>query len=292
MRPLLALADEHPDASEVFVDGEEIRLSFGDRRMRHGFADFAGLRPRHVEAAGQAAAVFAGLEFGPHPPALPLLSVKIPPDLRVTYTCPPAAERWHVAIRFLRTRRLALDDYVDQGVMTAAQAEQIRLLLRPPAGQARKNIIVSGGTGTGKTTLLRAMLGEIAAHERLVVLEDTPELAVPGDNVIHYHTTLNVDLAALLRHTLRSTPDRIVVGEVRGPEALELVRAMNTGHDGTLATLHSNGAEEVIHRLLTNVQEAQPTFPERGIRSAVDAVVQLTGQGSERRVSDIWHVPR
>jgi type IV secretion system protein VirB11 len=102
---------------------------------------------------------------------------------------------------------------------------------------------------------------------------------------------LNVDLAMLLRQTLRLTPDRITLGEVRGPEALELVRAMNTGHDGTLCTLHSNGAAEAIHRLHTLTAEAQPSFAMAAIHSAVDHVIQLTGRGKARRVTDIWTVP-
>ena len=101
-----------------------------------------------------------------------------------------------------------------------------------------------------------------------------------------------MDLAALLRQTLRLTPDRIVLGEVRGPEALELVRAMNTGHDGTLCTLHSNGAGEALRRLHTLVAEAQPGFPFEGVLSAVDHVLQLEGRGDGRRLADIWPVPR
>lgn len=287
MAPLIALGDAYPDASEVFIDGEEIRLSFGERRQRFGYADFPGLTPRAVQAAGAAAAVFAGIEFGSQPPALPVLSVKIPPDLRVSYVAPPAAERWHVAVRFLRARRLTLEGYVAQGVMTAGQAGTLRALLT-----GRCNLIVSGGTGTGKTTLLRALLEEIADRERLVVIEDTPELAIPGDNVVQLHTTLGVDLARLLRQTLRLTPDRIILGEVRGPEALELLRAMNTGHDGTLCTRHSNGAAEALRRLHTLVAEAQPSFPFEGVTAAVDAVVQLVGRGEGRRLAEIWRVPR
>lgn len=287
MRPLIALADEHPDASEVFVDGRDIRLSFGDERRLFRYTDFPGLTPRAVQAAGAAAAVFAGVEFGPQLPASPMISVKIPPDLRVTYVQPPAADGWHVALRFLRTRSLTLEDYVRQGVMTEPQVLEIRRLLAE-----HRNIIVSGGTSTGKTTLLRALLGEVAERERLIVIEDTPELAVPGDNVVHLHTAPNVDLAMLLRQTLRLTPDRITLGEVRGPEALELVRAMNTGHDGTLCTLHSNGAVEALSRLYTLVAEAQPSFPFAGIGRAVDVVLQLTGRGANRRLSVIWHVPR
>lgn len=287
LRPLLELGDRHEDATEIFIDGSEIRLSWGERRQLFRFDDFPGLTERAVQAAGAAAAVFADVEFGPRPPALPMISVKMPPDLRVTFTMPPAAESWHVAIRFLRSRRFTLDDYVARGVMAGDQAAAIRRHLA-----ARRNIVVSGGTGSGKTTLLRALIAEIADDERLVVLEDTPELAITGSNVLHYHTTLNVDLAMLLRHTLRSTPDRIVVGEVRGPEALELVRANNTGHDGTLTTLHSNGAEKAVRRLHTLVAEAQPSFPLEAVQSAVDVVLQLTGKGRERRLSDIWEVAR
>ena len=288
LAPLLALADAYPDASEVFIDGDQIRLADGHERQVFSFGNFPGLTPQSVAAAGAAAAVFAGVEFGPHPPALPTISVKIPPDLRVTFAMPPVSDKWHVAVRFLRSRRLTLDDYVEQGVATQAQVEQIKQYLNDPS--RKRNIIVSGGTGTGKTTLLRALLSEICGQERIVVIEDIPELSIEGDQIVHLHTTLKVDLAYLLRQTLRLTPDRIVVGEVRGPEALEMIRAMNTGHDGTLATLHSNGAREALARLHTLVAEAQPSFPREAVESAVDVVLQLKGQGSNRKLTDVYEV--
>ena len=288
LRPIIDLGARYPEASDVFIDGKRITLSFGHERLRLDYADLPGLTPRSVQAAGLAAAVFAGVEFGPQLPALPLISVKIPPDLRVSYVIPPAAEKWHVAIRFLRSRRLTLTDYVAQGVMSAGQADELEALLA-----AHRNLVVSGGTGTGKTTLLRALLELAAAsRERLVIIEDTPELSVEGADVVHLHTSLGVDLALLLRQTLRLTPDRIALGEVRGPEALELVRAMNTGHDGTLCTLHSNGTEETLRRLHTLVVEAQPSFPLAGIEAAVDHVVQLEGRGNRRRLASIWKVGR
>ena len=130
--PVLALAERHPDATDVFIDGDAIRVSLGDERLLFGYADFPGLTPRAVEAAGAAAAVFAGVEFGPSPPARPLISVKIPPDLRVTFVRPPAADGWHVDVRFLRTRALTLEDYVRQGVMTRDQAAEVRRPARGP----------------------------------------------------------------------------------------------------------------------------------------------------------------
>jgi len=288
LRPIIDLGARYPEASDVFIDGERITLSFGHERLRLDYADLPDLTPRTVQAAGLAAAVFAGVEFGPQLPALPLISVKIPPDLRVSYVIPPAAEKWHVAIRFMRSRRLTMADYVAQGVMSAGQADELEALL-----VGHRNLVVSGGTGTGKTTLLRALLELAAAsRERLVIIEDTPELSVEGADVVHLHTSLGVDLALLLRQTLRLTPDRIALGEVRGPEALELVRAMNTGHDGTLCTLHSNGTEETLRRLHTLVAEAQPSFPLAGIEAAIDHVVQLEGRGNQRRLASIWKVAR
>ena len=288
LQPILELGSRYPQASDVFIVGDRITLSLGHERLGYTYADFPGFSPRHVEAAGLAAAVFAGIEFGPQLPALPLLSVKIPPDLRVSYVIPPAAETWQVAIRFLRSRRLTLADYVAQGVMTVRQADDLAGLIA-----AKRNVLISGGTGTGKTTLLRALLELCAAAgERLAVIEDTPELSIGGPDVVHLHTSLGVDLAMLLRQTLRLTPDRIALGEVRGPEALEFVRAANTGHDGALCTLHSNGAEEALQRLHTLVLEAQPGYPAAGIRSAVDVVVQLEGRGTRRRLASIWPVPK
>jgi type IV secretion system protein TrbB len=284
--PLLALADGYPGATEILLDGDELRIDTGDRVVRVT-PDEHRCDERAARAAVDAAAVFAGAEFGGAGTAAPLLSVKIPPDLRVSAVVPPAADAFHLSVRFLRARDLSLDDYVAQGVVTPGQAGEVRRLLAE-----RRNVLVSGGTSTGKTTLLRALLRELAGDQRLLVLEDTPEIALAGDNVVHLRTTLGVDLAALLRQSLRMRPDRIVLGEVRGPEALELVRAMNTGHDGTLATLHSNGADEAVRRLHTLVAEAQPTFPLDAVRSAVDYVLQLTGRGEARRLAEVWRVAK
>ena len=283
LAPLLALADEHPNATELCIDGPMAKLNLGNEWLC--LDDLLGLKPKHIEAAAYAAASFANKQFGQHHPQKPRFSVKIPPDLRVSVICPPASESWDMSIRFLRCRALTLEDYVAAGIMTSSQALELRLLL-----SARKNLIISGGTGSGKTTLLRCLL-ELVRHERLIIIEDTPELSVEGAR--HWATVEdNTDMSDLLKQALRMAPDRIVVGEVRGPEALEMVRAMNTGHSGTLGTLHSNGCEDCLDRLQTLVSEGQPTYPVEGIRRAIDYVVQLTGQGQARLLSSIWKVPR
>ena len=158
--------------------------------------------------------------------------------------------------------------------LTADQAAHLRRLLR-----ARKSLIVSGGTGTGKTTLLRALLREVAGHERLLILEDTQELALDGFNVVHLRTALNVTLADLLQHAMRKRPDRIVVGEVRGAEVLDMLQAMNTGHDGSMSTVHANSTRDALSRIETMTLMSGLALPMRAMRdyisSALNLVIQL-----------------
>lgn len=298
MAPLLELADKYPNSTEVFIDGDEIEFVDAGKTRPFTFDQFPSLTPQTVQAAAMAAAVFAGVEFGPRPPALPDMSVKIPPDLRVTCVQPPASDVWHMAIRFLRSLKLTLNDYVKAGIMTSAQADEIRFCLLPTDKSRPRNIVVSGGTSSGKTTLLRAMIAELqmmlterGERQRTWIIEDTPELKVPGAK--HLQTTLNKSMADLVETVLRLTPKRIVVGEIRAAKpAIAALRAGNTGHDGILMTIHSNGAEDTPVRLLDLAREAQPTFSEGAVLSGIDVVVQIAGEGEDRRVTDIWHMPR
>lgn len=288
LAPLLALGEEHADAEEIFVDGDRIRLSFGDWKRTYTWSDFPGLDEGAIQAAAQNAAVFAEQEFGSVPPARSLISVKMPPDLRVTFAAPPAAARWHARVRFLRSHRFTLADYVAAEIMSPSQADAIRELVAPKDGSDPRNLIVSGGVMTGKTTLLRALLAELDPALDLCVIEDTPELSLPGENVAFLQTTLNHDLADLLRHTLRMSPDRIILGEVRGPEALELVTAMNTGHPGCMCTLHSDGASLALRRLHIQCRKAMPTLPYDEIEATQPVVLQLRGRGKSRKLVDIY----
>jgi type IV secretion system protein TrbB len=271
----------------VFVDGERVVVAQGSNRQGFTFADFPGLSPAVVQAAVRNAAVYKDVEFGPRRPHF---SVRMPPDLRVTCARPPVAETWHLAIRFLRARELTLDDYAEAGIVTAAERDELRALVRE-----RRNVLVSGGTGAGKTTLLRALLREIdtsPSGRRLLVIEDTAELSVPGAIHLEADEASGTSLADLIKLAMRKQPDRIVLGEVRGTEAIHLIEACNTGHEGTLCTVHSNGGRAALRRLHLLARRAVPGYLIEEIEEAVDAVVQLAVEDGRRRVTEIWRGPR
>src|SRR5262249_25204304 len=152
-------------------------------------------------------------------------------------------------------RIFSLVDYVEKEMMTPAQWSAIR-----EAITERRNIVIAGGTGSGKTTLANAILREMvvlgSTSERFVILEDTVELQCAAENSIQLHTGENADLTRLVRTTMRLRPDRIIIGEVRGAEALALLKAWNTGHPGGLTTLHANSAHGALQRLEQLVEEA------------------------------------
>ena len=171
--------------------------------------------------------------------------------------------------------------------MSGAQAKALAL-----AVAERKNILVVGGTSSGKTTLVNALLAEVAGlDERVVILEDTRELRCAAADCVALRTKPGVaSLADLVRSTLRLRPDRIVVGEVRGPEALDMLKAWNTGHPGGITTVHANSAHAGLYRLEQLVQEAVVTVPRNLIVEAIDIVVFLAGRGPSRRVETLLEV--
>lgn len=180
-----------------------------------------------------------------------------------------------------------LEDYVSDGIMSPIHADWLNDAL-----WSQRNILVVGGTGSGKTTLVNALLAEIASHgERIVLIEDTRELNCTAADHVALRTKPGVvTLADLVRSTLRLRPDRIVVGEVRGPEALDMLKAWNTGHPGGLATVHANSAHAGLYRLEQLIQEAVVTVPRVLIAEAIDMVVFIRGRGSARRVDTITRV--
>lgn len=186
---------------------------------------------------------------------------------------PPIVAKPAFTIRRRASRLIPLDDYVRTGVMTDLQAGTIRSAIA-----SRLNIIISGGTGSGKTTLANAVIDEIvrsAPEDRLVILEDTAEIRCAAENAVLLHTSDSVDMARLLKSTMRLRPDRIVVGEVRDGAALTLLKAWNTGHPGGVATIHSNTAMSALRRLEQLTAEASQQPMHEVIGEAVDLIVSI-----------------
>jgi pilus assembly protein CpaF len=212
----------------------------------------------------------------------PMVDARLADGSRVNAIIPPLALDGPV----LSIRRFAADPYkmsdlIEFATLTPALAEFVRA-----AVQARLNVLVSGGTGAGKTTLLNVLSNAIPSSERIVTIEDSAELQLQQDHVVRLETRPpNIEGAGavtqrdLVRNALRMRPDRIVVGEVRGPEVLDMLQAMNTGHDGSLSTVHANSARDALSRLETMVLMSGMTLPLRAMRdyiaSALDMVIHV-----------------
>jgi type IV secretion system protein TrbB len=200
---------------------------------------------------------------------------------------PPIATAPCFAIRKSARRIFDLDDYQRAGIINTAQARLLRAAVRD-----RRNILLAGATSSGKTTLANALLAEIALlGQRIVLIEDTRELQCAAQDVIALKTRAGrVTMTDLVRSTLRLRPDRIIVGEIRGGEALDLLKAWNTGHPGGIATIHANGAEAALYRLEALVQEAVPVVPRKLIAEGIDLILFLAGRGSDRRLAEIVEI--
>lgn len=197
---------------------------------------------------------------------------------------PPVVAAPTFAIRKPAIAVFSLDDYVDGGIMDSGQAAALRV-----AVASRKNILVAGGTSTGKTTLTNALLAEVAkSADRVVIIEDTRELQCAAPNLIAMRTKDGVaTLSDLVRSSLRLRPDRIPIGEVRGPEALDLLKAWGTGHPGGIGTIHAGTAIGALRRLEQLIQEVVVTVPRALIAETIDLVAVLSGRGSERRLAEL-----
>jgi type IV secretion system protein VirB11 len=218
----------------------------------------------------------------------PILSAELPETgERFQGVLPPVARAPSFAIRKRALHIMTLARYVTDGVLTEAQASFLRTAVRE-----RQNIVIAGGTSTGKTTLANALLDEIAqTRDRVLILEDTVELQCRSDDHMCMRTEPGVStMADLVRATLRLRPDRIVVGEVRGAEALDLLKAWGTGHPGGIATVHAGSAHGALTRLEQLVQEVSLTVPRGLIAEAVNVIVFIAGRGHARRVQEIARV--
>ena len=281
---------DDPSVSDVLVNGH------GDVWVDRGegleMVDTSFSSPDDVVATVERVIAPLGLRIDR---ASPMVDARLPDGSRLHAVLPPASvDGPLIAIRRFTQRVNSLDDLVASATATAAQVEHLVALVRE-----RKTIVVSGGTGAGKTTLLNLLAGAIEPTERVVTIEDAAELDLPGHVVRLEARPPNAEgagaipIRALLRSALRLRPDRIIVGEVRGAEALDLISALNTGHRGSLTTVHANSPEEALLRIETlalTAGDTSETAVSRQLRAAVDVVVQIERSGSRRRIVAIEEV--
>ena len=287
MGPTIAAALADPLVLEVMVNPDgALRLD----RLGEGRTD-TGVRydAAQVERIIRLVASHARTEVHA---GSPIVSAELPPHgegagERFEGVLPPVSLAPCFSIRKPATRLYTLMDYVSDGIMSADVARLLSL-----AVVERRNILVAGGTSSGKTTLANALLAEMAhLDERVILIEDTRELQSPARDTVALRTRAgSVSMADLVRSTLRLRPDRIIVGEVRGGEALDMLKAWNTGHPGGIATVHANSATSALLRIEQLIQEAVVTVPRRLVADAIDMIVFIAGRGSDRRVETIARV--
>lgn len=219
----------------------------------------------------------------------PILECELPIDgSRFEALIPPLVAQTTFALRKKALLVFTLNDYVTKGIMTPRQKEVIE-----QAVSDRMNILVVGGTGTGKTTLANAIIDSIAKidpQHRTVVIEDTRELQVNANNVVFLRTSDNTDMTRLLRATMRLRPDRIIVGEVRDGSALALLKAWNTGHPGGIGTVHANNSEAGLIRIEQLIQEVVTQPQNKLIAEAVNVVVSIERTAKSRQIKEVMLV--
>jgi pilus assembly protein CpaF len=277
LRPIEDLLVD-PTVTEVMVNdgGQRVFVERGGALQAiHGRT----LEPRNLTVAIKNIARACGDEISD---VQPILDARLEDGSRVAAMFPPCAVAGPALTIRKFTRRYSIDDLVDVGAMTATLARQLTR-----AVAAQQNILISGGTGTGKTTLLNALAAHIPDRDRIVVIEETAEIHLDKPNLVrfearraqaplgHEQPLPAVTIADLVRATLRHRPDRIIVGEVRGGEAFDLLQALNTGHLGSLTTIHANAAEQALTRLAHCVLAANTGLPHRSIREAIALAIQL-----------------
>ncbi len=284
---------EDPSVTEIMVNGPDRVYVEQDGRLQRTPIHFDS--EEHLRRVIERIVSRVGRRIDE---ASPLVDARLPDGSRVHAVIAPLAVRGStLTIRKFAAEPLRTGDLIARGTLTPAMAELLRACVA-----ARLNIIISGGTGTGKTTLLNVLSSFIPETERIITIEDAVELQLQQDHVVALESRPaniegrgEVGIRELVRNSLRMRPDRIVVGEVRGGESLDMLQAMNTGHDGSLSTVHANSPRDAVARLETLVLMAGMELPLRAIReqiaSAVDVVVQLSRlRDGTRRVTAVTEV--
>ncbi|KLD79532.1 P-type conjugative transfer ATPase TrbB [Xanthomonas hyacinthi] len=283
MGPLIAAALDDPDVVEIMLNPDRTlwidRLSTGRAPMGVEMPEADGERIIRLVAAHVGTEVHRGQ---------PLLTAELPETgERFEGILPPAAPGPAFALRKRAISIIGLDRYVADGILSAEQAGFLRRAVRE-----RQNILIAGGTSTGKTTLANALLAEIAlTGDRVLVLEDTIELQCAARDHVPLRTRAGVvSMQELVRATMRLRPDRVIVGEVRGGEALDLIKVWGTGHPGGIATIHASSALGALLRVEQLILEVAVNPPRALIAEAVNVVIYIAGRGRSRHIEHIARV--
>lgn len=265
LRPIEALIND-PDVSEIMVNGGSGRVFI----ERNGGMEqaLATVSEKNLQVAVRNIARSLGGEISPE---RPILDARLPDGSRVAAVFPPCSVGGTtLTIRKFQTHRFTLDEMLRIGSLTGPMLDCLRSAIL-----AKHNILISGGTGTGKTTLLNALAGFIPSEERVVLIEDTSEIQIDQPNLVRFEARRERDNAEavtirdLLKATLRHRPDRIVLGEVRGAEAFDLLQAFNTGHSGSLSTIHANSAPQALSRFTNCALQSDVNLPYKAIRANI-----------------------
>jgi pilus assembly protein CpaF len=289
IEPLL----EDPEVSEIMVNGRN--RVYVERSGRLHATDVRYLSDEHLRQVIDRIVARVGRRIDE---SSPMVDARLPDGSRVNAVIPPlAVDGPSLTIRKFAAKALTVDDLVAYASLTEATAQFLQACVH-----GKLNILVSGGTGTGKTTLLNVVSSFIPADERVVTIEDAVELRLSQDHVVRLESRPanvegrgSVSIRDLMRNALRMRPDRIIVGEVRGGEALDMLQAMNTGHEGSLSTLHANTPRDAVSRLETMVLMGGLDLPMRAIReqigSAIDLFVQISRlRDGSRKITYITEV--
>ncbi|HKW02052.1 MAG TPA: ATPase, T2SS/T4P/T4SS family [Vicinamibacterales bacterium] len=292
LRPIAHLIED-PEVSEIMVNGS--RRIFVERRGLVNEVSDVRLDERNLRVAVKNIARALGDDVSEE---RPILDSRLPDGSRVAAVFPPCSlGGTTLTIRKFQTQFFTADELVRIGTMTPNVLETLQTSIT-----AGKNILISGGTSTGKTTLLNALAAFLPADDRVVLIEETAELQLDHRNLVRFEARREqpglpaVTIRDLLRATLRHRPDRIIVGEVRGGEAFDLLQALNTGHCGSLSTIHANSAAQALARFSSCVLQSGIELPYQAVRyqiaAAIDLVLHLSRADGARVVREMIQVNR
>ena len=290
LKPFLPGLEEvlqDPEVSEIMINGPFNVWIEGNGKL------YAHEAPRLDAAALERAAIHIARPLGLDPAHSPIIDARLEDGSRVAICVPPASPRVAITVRRFGKRSFSADDLVEQGALPEDVRREAERVLH-----FRRNILVSGGTGSGKTTLLNALIELLPDNERIVAIEDTLELRIEQSNGVRFEARSlqegAVTIRDLVRHALRHRPDHIVVGEVRGGEAADLLQALNTGHGGSLTTVHANNAESALSRIASCAMQGGGELPWevtcRGVVDGIAMVIHMTRREGRRFVEEALFV--